>query len=117
MIEVEPPVLLTVTSPKQPQASLTPDFVEVRAQRFSKELDDGIVDRKLPPIPANSLKTQHDEKIDPGQLYLQIRNNLKEVYTGKTRETSLSEEQFNTLEANRRRLEIEKQQLREMGII
>ncbi|KAE9554368.1 hypothetical protein FO519_002427 [Halicephalobus sp. NKZ332] len=119
MIDVGPSIQLAVTSPRRDAPSLTPDFIEVRAQKYSKQSEDGIVDRKLPSLPASALRTKEETKNNPAQLYLQARNNLKEVYTGSSEDKKnvLSTEQVHTLESNRKKLDREKQQLKEMGIL
>lgn len=94
MIDVEPAIQLAVTSPKKPAAALTPDFIEVRAEKVRKTFGENIVDRKLPSVPSNARKDNDVRFVffsfdlnfifqdtDPGQMYLKIRNNLKEVYT------------------------------------
>lgn len=60
MVDVGPSVQLAVTSPSQRSPALTPDFIEVRAQKYSKVSEDGIVDRKLPPIPASALRARDE---------------------------------------------------------
>uniref|UniRef100_A0AC34FZU7 Uncharacterized protein n=1 Tax=Panagrolaimus sp. ES5 TaxID=591445 RepID=A0AC34FZU7_9BILA len=117
-IEIDASQQLSIIS--APAASLTPDFVEVRAQKFSGPKDDErILDRKLPDIPSTALRKKDEDKGDPGKMYLKVRNGLREVYTGTfdDKKSSLSIEQYNTLETNRRKLEAERQQLRELGIM
>uniref|UniRef100_A0A7E4VJX6 PDZ domain-containing protein n=1 Tax=Panagrellus redivivus TaxID=6233 RepID=A0A7E4VJX6_PANRE len=123
-VEVGPSVNLAVTSPHS--GGLTPDFVEVRAQKFTKpEPESGIVDRKLPSLPDSATKQPNKLKpTDAGQMYLNVRSRLKEVYTSPGAEVDsaaqkpvLSETQYNTLESNRRKLELEQQQLKELGIL
>uniref|UniRef100_A0AC35G4R3 PDZ domain-containing protein n=1 Tax=Panagrolaimus sp. PS1159 TaxID=55785 RepID=A0AC35G4R3_9BILA len=82
-IDIDESQQLSIISPKIPAASLTPDFIEVRAQKFSNLKDDEtILDRKLPEIPSTALRKKDDGKADPGQMYLKVRNGLREVYTG-----------------------------------
>uniref|UniRef100_A0A914Z9Z2 Uncharacterized protein n=1 Tax=Panagrolaimus superbus TaxID=310955 RepID=A0A914Z9Z2_9BILA len=82
-IDIDASQQLSIISPTAPAASLTPDFIEVRAQKFSGPKDDErILDRKLPDIPSTALRKKDEDKAHPGQMYLQVRNGLREVYTG-----------------------------------
>lgn len=60
-IDIDASQQLSITSPKMPAASLTPDFIEVRAQKFSNAKDDEtIFDRKLPDIPSTALRKKDE---------------------------------------------------------